>query len=271
MSIAISGLAGSGKDTLADILIDLFGYEKTHFAWDLKNIAIKYFGWDQKKDTKGRHLLQQIGTELGRNFQTDLWLIKFGNRVDLSMPNGSVLRNHSMSLEKKLGYVDIFRRYNSNPSITKARLIALTEFGWDGIHDEAADELLAGISRLAIEYDPVAWSSPIDYDAFTNAIIAAHQTAENSFRFAKKLAVPDCRFLNEAEYLVHHGFVTVSIKRDGIERMNHASETSLDDFNFDVIIKNNGTLSEFRSNAERFMADYLAGRIVQGRGPVTYE
>lgn len=66
--IIISGKAQNGKDSTADILMDqLKGTSiKLSYADYLKLIAKKFFGWDGKKDEKGRSTLQFVGTDLIR-------------------------------------------------------------------------------------------------------------------------------------------------------------------------------------------------------------
>lgn len=99
--IAICGFQGSGKDTLANILIEKHGYIKLSFAGAVKDVASVVFSWDRKMlegDTKEsrewreqvdpwwseklgipnltpRYILQQFGTDLFRNhFHKDIWI-----------------------------------------------------------------------------------------------------------------------------------------------------------------------------------------------------
>jgi hypothetical protein len=99
--IAICGFQGSGKDTLASILIEKYGYKKLSFAGTVKDVASVVFSWDRKMlegDTKEsrewreqvdewwsnklgipnltpRYILQQFGTDLFRNhFHKDIWI-----------------------------------------------------------------------------------------------------------------------------------------------------------------------------------------------------
>lgn len=77
--IVISGAAGSGKDTAANILSSKLqndGYKVivTHFADLLKYICRTFFNWDGRKDEKGRTLLQRIGTDVIRKRFPDLWV-----------------------------------------------------------------------------------------------------------------------------------------------------------------------------------------------------
>jgi hypothetical protein len=54
----------------------------------------------------------------------------------------------------------------------------------------------------------------------------------------------DVRFISEAEAVKKHGGVLVRINRDGAGAGNHVSETELDNYDFDVVINNNGNLED---------------------------
>ena len=45
--ISISGLIGSGKDTIAEYLINNHGFKKDSFAATLKDAVAAMFGWDR--------------------------------------------------------------------------------------------------------------------------------------------------------------------------------------------------------------------------------
>ncbi len=68
---------GKGKTTFANYLKDKLNKEGVYtviipFAEKLKETAY-FMGWDGKKDERGRKLLQQLGTEVGRNYDPYLW------------------------------------------------------------------------------------------------------------------------------------------------------------------------------------------------------
>jgi hypothetical protein len=69
--IGLIGLAGSGKDTAADALVEL-GYWRNAFAAHLKDLAYN-FGWDGKKDERGRALLQDLGMA-ARRYNPNFWI-----------------------------------------------------------------------------------------------------------------------------------------------------------------------------------------------------
>lgn len=77
--IAISGHARHGKDTVAQMLqkqLQKDGYTvlMTHYADLLKYICKTFFGWDGRKDEKGRSLLQYVGTDVVRAKNPDYWV-----------------------------------------------------------------------------------------------------------------------------------------------------------------------------------------------------
>lgn len=108
MIIGICGLIGSGKGTVADILIEQHGFVKVSWADSLKDAVSVIFGWDRallEGDTvesrewreqidpwwaerlgmpnlTPRHVLQVWGTEVGRDaFHNDIWVASLQNKV----------------------------------------------------------------------------------------------------------------------------------------------------------------------------------------------
>ena len=108
MIIAISGLIGSGKDTVADYLVNLHEYRRESFAGNLKDSMSAIFGWDREMlegRTKSsrewreqvdpwwserlgiphltpRWILQYVGTDVIRGkFHDDMWLASLENKL----------------------------------------------------------------------------------------------------------------------------------------------------------------------------------------------
>ena len=80
--ICVSGLARHGKDTSAEIIKKILeerGYSVliAHYGDLLKFICKNFFGWNGEKDTDGRTLLQQVGTNCIRKQNPDYW-VDFG-------------------------------------------------------------------------------------------------------------------------------------------------------------------------------------------------
>ena len=107
MIIGICGLIGSGKGTVADILVENHGFEKLSFADKLKDGVATVFGWDrdllegdtdrsriwrEKEDTfwtketgqlvTPRLVLQLFGTDCMRNgFDDSIWVSLVKQRI----------------------------------------------------------------------------------------------------------------------------------------------------------------------------------------------
>lgn len=76
--LCISGKAGSGKDTLANLICENLESKGqcvliTHFADLLKYICEKFFAWDGVKNEESRTLLQYVGTDVIRTKRPDYW------------------------------------------------------------------------------------------------------------------------------------------------------------------------------------------------------
>ena len=108
MIIGFVGLIGSGKDTVADYLVNVHGFRRESFAGTLKDAVSAVFGWDRillEGRTKAsrewreqvdlwwaerlhmphltpRWVLQYWGTEVMRKgFHDDIWIASIENKI----------------------------------------------------------------------------------------------------------------------------------------------------------------------------------------------
>ena len=77
--ILISGKGEHGKTTTARIISNKLEENGKRvaivpFASYLKFVCKEYFGWDGKKDEKGRQTLQYVGTDVVRRKDPDFWV-----------------------------------------------------------------------------------------------------------------------------------------------------------------------------------------------------
>jgi len=113
MIIGVCGFIGSGKDTVADYLVNLHHFRRESFANTLKDAVSAVFGWDRTMlegrtkqarewreqqdnwwtDRLGivitpRWVLQNWGTEVCRNgFHDDIWIASLENKLRHSRDN----------------------------------------------------------------------------------------------------------------------------------------------------------------------------------------
>jgi hypothetical protein len=109
MLIGVVGFIGSGKGTVADILVESFGYKKLAFADAVKDATAAIFGWPRhllegdteesrvfreskdewwsqkmERDFTPRLALQLMGTEAGRDvFHPDVWILALEKKLEL--------------------------------------------------------------------------------------------------------------------------------------------------------------------------------------------
>ena len=109
MIIGVVGFIGSGKGTVADILVNKKDFTKISFADSLKDATAAIFGWPrallegdtdesrefrEKKDEwwsektglyiTPRNMLQKLGTEAGREvIHDDLWVLSAQRRISM--------------------------------------------------------------------------------------------------------------------------------------------------------------------------------------------
>lgn len=149
--ITISGKARHGKDTCALMLKELLEEDGksviiTHYADYLKYIAMEYYGWDGKKDAKGREILQKLGTDKARANNPNIWVnvlielaraigedfdymilgdCRFPNEINRWKING--YKTHTIKVERDVES-NLTDEQKSHPSE-----IALDDFNFDAV------------------------------------------------------------------------------------------------------------------------------------------
>lgn len=131
--------------------------------------------------------------------------------------------------------------------------LAREYYGYTGIKDTKERNLLQYIgTEMMRRYDKFYWGR------FISEFIAANKDFDVAL-------IPDWRFYSEETAILQDNEVchTLRIERPNFinpnmteEQLKHISETELDDYSFDYIIYNIGTLDELRQNV-KLALDYF--------------
>lgn len=174
MIIGISGYARTGKDTIADILVEEYGFERLAFADKLRECVyalnpsligwyvpqldavkpqkylqevIDEYGWDGVKSTEYgpevRRLLQRFGTEVGRNILGEnIWVDSTFLVTDVTKDyiiTDCRFRNEAMGILRQGGKMWRVNRPGVGPVNDHISEIGLDNFPVDTVIDNDGD------------------------------------------------------------------------------------------------------------------------------------
>lgn len=143
----------------------------------------------------------------------------------------------------KMAFADPMRQalYLLNPRIQVAELnnvslaAAVDGLGWELLKEESPD-IRPLMQRLGTEVGRQLFGETFWVD------LAMRQVEQH-----ENVVISDCRFQNEADAIIAAGGMVVRVNRPGLEPANdHISERALDDFTFDEVIENSGSVTELQ-------------------------
>ena len=133
------------------------------------------------------------------------------------------------------------------------KFICKQYFGWDGNKDERGRTLLQHIGT-----DVVGKRNPAYWAEFVAGILYMF---ENEWDY---VLIPDCRYPAEVATIERTFDTTVlRVERPGFDnglteaQKNHPSEVDMDNYRFDLILYNDGTLNQFNNKIKQFVTEYL--------------
>lgn len=158
MLVALSGYAGSGKDTAAQFLVDQ-GWTRVAFADPLKHIAYD-LGWDGVKDDESRKGLQRLGESVRDHIHPLAWVyaaIRVVSKVD-----GPVIitdcryRNEAAWVRSAGGRIVRIQREDVGAANDHISEHDLDDFPFDGVldNDGTPEELGEALQKLIEDWRP---------------------------------------------------------------------------------------------------------------------
>lgn len=126
-------------------------------------------------------------------------------------------------------------------------------FGWDGNKDEKGRTLLQYIGT-----DVVGAKNPAYWAEF---IVGVLKMFETEWDYA---LIPDCRYPVEVTTMKENfDTILLRVERPDFDnglteaQKKHPSEVDMDNYNFDVVLLNNGSLESFKDKMEWFAKNFL--------------
>ena len=234
--IGINGRIGSGKDTVGMILQALTMYEGSRW----KDIPLEYVkayegrpnlksGWEIKKFA-GK--LKQIASIL-----TGIPKEKFEDQEFKKTLLGEQWNNYRVT----------WKHGDDGPGSMTFKTPYEAKFFIEQNFEDSVDEIVSSglltfeemtVREFLQKLGTDALRDNLHRDIWVNALFADYKEPDNWI-------ITDVRFPNEAQAIKDKGGIVIRIERGEQNTENlHISETALDDWEFDYVINNNGSLEQ---------------------------
>lgn len=228
LPIGISGKAGSGKDTVANIL-QAFHYLEMNDMWGTEELT--------------EHNLPSIIKAININPKLYMFkVIKFADPLKqiVAIMLGVTVEQLEEREFKESQLGEEWWKYcnvsNTNDStILDITMIAYNEKSKEVYHKNTP--LLKLTPRNILQLMGTEVVRNIHPNAWVNIAMKKVSISD------KIVLIPDMRFRNEMKAIEARNGITIRVNRK-VETGNHASETELDNESFNFIIENDGTMKE---------------------------
>jgi hypothetical protein len=231
MIIGISGYSGSGKDTAGIIIQYLKASTKLPLKVVLKS-PIHHQWWLEERSSweikKWAGKLKVIASML-TGIPTEKFEDQEFKKSLLGPEWGTVSTNPLNSIEP---FKDI--QFNALMSVREFLQKLGTSALRDGLHENA-------------------WINALMADYIALPQVGPEITEDNDYKLPNWI-ITDTRFPNEAEAIKKAGGIIIRIERPGIDPVNlHTSETSLDNWNFDHVVVNDGSITDLTKKIKKVL------------------
>lgn len=277
MIIGINGRVGSGKDTVGRVIQYLIrdkqndGFSSNITLEETLKLTVSdpyHSGWEIKKYAAKlkqiASLLTGIPVEMfeDQDFKKSL-LGEEWNQVSPAKKEMIGLKEMTAHLNKgyivdtataNLGSIQVEGKNKIYIEMEKPEQVLkytvrgfLQKLGTEGIRDSLHTN--AWVNALFADYKQHVQVSPICLNTDTGI------TSQTS----RDLGMPnwiitDCRFPNEAQAIKDRGGIVIRVTRPGENLADlHPSETSLDNWTFDFVLDNSGTIAQLKDNVAFFL------------------
>jgi hypothetical protein len=231
MIIGINGYAGSGKDTVGTIIQYLQANTNIHLKDVLKKTPHHIWwleersGWEIKKWAGKLKVIASLLTGIPvEKFEDQEF-----KKVLLGPEWGTVTLTPLSSIPV---FADI--EFNSLMSVRDF----LQRLGTDAIRDNL--HINTWVNALMVDYIALPQVGP-------------EITEDNDYKLPNWI-ITDTRFPNEAEAIKKADGIIIRVERPGVKPINpHPSETGLDDWKFDYVINNDGSLKDLTKKVNKIL------------------
>lgn len=146
-------------------------------------------------------------------------------------------------IAKKILDTPIYNISSITPVMEIAKLM-----GWDGKKDERSRELLSNLKDLWVEFN----NGPINQLVKTVDEIDDRYSPPDPYLIFVHIREPEEIEKFKTNY---PDTTTVLVKRDSIETYNNRADSFVNEYNYDYIIENNGTLVELEDSVKTLLKD----------------
>jgi hypothetical protein len=232
--VGLSGLAGAGKDTVADLLVNDFRFVKVAFADPIKRAAMDW--WDFSEE--------------------QLWgPSEMRNKPDERYPTERIIAMRALREENKITQQTLEDAYDVKPAFFLTPRHALQQIG-----TEVARSIDEGVwlrYGLKVARQLLQRPDKVNYKRTKGVVKEKRPTIAG-------VVLSDARFANELLHIREEGGKLIRIKRPGSGlsgvAATHASETehqTWPDSDFDYCLENDGTLQDLPGKVKEMVETLL--------------
>ena len=218
MIIGISGYSGSGKDTAGIIIQHLKAGTKFPLRAVVKKPEIHEWWLEERSDWEVKKWAGKLKTIA--SILTGIPVEKF---EDQEFKKSLLGPEWGTVADIPLNSIPVFADIQFNALMSVREL--LQKIGTDALRDNLHQDVW--VNALMVDYNPTLnW------------------------------VITDTRFPNEAEAIKKAGGIIIRIERPGIKPVNpHPSETSLENWKFDHVIINDGSLTDLTKKIKKVLKE----------------